>query len=184
MKKALSFILLLCFFLLCACAKGGNEQYLQKDLKAPESIQIQTGTTTIDYAPDTEEYQALFAAFQSNWWKTAVDTKDSVKAEDLFPAEAPGQLKTTLDRTYRESSDVFVCFRYENAPISWVEPRKTTSIQMIAFLIPPASETQEYVYTKGAFTISQNGTLGSNEGWFTCYYPPEIVSGIWDFINA
>lgn len=180
MKKRL-FLLLPCLLLLCACAKGGNEEYLQKELKAPEYIRIQSDTSTTDYTPDTAEYQKLYTALQPNWWKTAVSTLDAVKDEDLFMAEAPGQLKTILDRTYRESGDTFVCFCYDSAPISWVEPRKTTSIQMIAFLLPPAQESTEH--TKGAFTISQNGTIGSNEGWFTYYYPPQITGGLWDFLE-
>lgn len=169
--------------LLCGCghAKGGNADYTQRELPTPERIEIQTGTSVVTYGPDSEEYTKIWDALRPNWWKTAVDTPDTAPDEALFMAESPGQLKTTSDRTTRDSGDTFLCFFYEEAPLTWVNADGSeTPVQMVAFLLPPVAESEENV--KGIFTLSKTSEIGNNEGLFTYYYPPEIAAGFWDFL--
>ena len=182
MKKLL--IILLALVLTgCGHAKGGNEDFTQKELPTPEQIEVRTGSSTVIYDPETEEYAKIWDALRPNWWKTAVDTSDTAPAESLFLAESPAQLKTTSDRTYAEDGDTFVCFMYKQSPLKWVEPngKTVTDIQMVTFLMPPRTEGTEAV--RGFFMISKGTEIGINEGLFTYYYPPEVASGFWQFLT-
>ena len=180
-KQFLLFCLTFCL-LLCGCQKGGNEDFTQRILPAPEKIEIRSANSTVEYLPESSDYQKIYNAILPNWWKTTGDNKAETASNDaLFSAEAPGQLKTTTNRTYRESGDTLLCFLYETQPLSWVNPTgPATEIQMIAFLLPTPSAAEENV--KGVFTISKTTDIGTNEGLFAYYYPPEIASGFWDFL--
>jgi len=184
MKQRWLWLLPVLLLLLCGCnAKGGNDDFTQKDLPAPDRIEIRTGSSTVEYLPESGEYQKIYSAFLPNWWKTTGDNKsETAPSETLFAAEAPGQLKTTADQTYRESSDILLCFLYETVPFSWVNPTgPATEIRLVAFLLPNSVDTEENV--KGIFTVSQTEDISTNEGIFAYYYPPEVASGFRDFLS-
>lgn len=178
------FVICLALLMLAGCAqpKGGNEDYTQKELPQPDRMTVHSGGTVTEFLPESEEYQKIFAAIAPNWWKTAADTPDTAPAETLFMAQSPNQLKTTSNRTYAQSDDSFLCFRYDTTPLTWVEGngRTTLEIRTVAFLLPSPAKATENV--KGFCLISTTEEYGINEGLFTYYYPPEIASGFWDFV--
>lgn len=183
MKRwAVLFLLLSILFSGCAKPKGGNEEFVQKDLPAPERIQVQTGSSVVVYEPESEEYTKIWEAFRPNWWKTAADTPETAGTDALFSAKSPAQLKTVSNRTYLENGDTLVCFFYEHTPLKWVEPNGKTSkeIHLVTFLLPPRTKATENV--RGFFIVSNGMEIGINEGLFTYYYPPEVAAGFWDFL--
>lgn len=183
MKRWITFFLL-CSLILSGCAKpkGGNEDFVQKELPTPDRIQVETGSSVVIYEPESEEYARIWDALRPNWWKTAAETPDTAPDDALFMAESPAQLKTTSGRTYLENGDTLVCFFYENTPLKWVEPNGKTAkeIHLVTFLMPPRTESSENV--RGFFMVSKATEIGINEGLFTYYYPPEMASGFWDFL--
>lgn len=183
MKKKNIALLFALLFLLCACnAKGGNEDFTQKVLPAPDRMEVQTSSATAEYLPDSEEYQKIFAALQPNWWKTAADKPDTASDEALFMAESPEQLRFQSDRTYAESGDTFLYFYYEKEPFTWVNPTGPDSdLVAIAFLLPNRVESEENV--KSCYLTMEKLGAGYIDGLFTYYFPPEVAASFWDFIK-
>lgn len=184
MKKTLFLLLLFAVLLLSGCnAKGGNADFTQKVLPAPDRMEVKNSNSTVEYLPETEEYQKLFAAIQPNWWKTTVGNKaDTASDEKLFMAESPEQLRFKSDRTYAENSDTFLYFYYEAESFTWVNPTgPDTKLTAIAFLLPNRVESEENV--KSCFMTLAESDIGSSEGLFTYYFPPEIAASFWDFVR-
>ena len=184
MKKRFLPLLFLCLLLLSGCnAKGGNEDFTQKVLPAPERMEVRTGSSIVEYLPETEEYRKLYAAIQPNWWKTTGDNKaETAPDEKLFMAESPEQLRFKSDRTYAENGDTFLYFYYEKEPFLWVNPTgPDSSLTAIAFLLPNLVESEENV--KSCFITMEESDFNSIEGLFTYYFPPEIAASIWDFVQ-
>ncbi len=184
MKRWILALCLAFLLLLSGCnAKGGNEDFTQKVLPAPDRMEVKNSNSTVEYLPETEEYQKLFAAIQPNWWKTAVNKPDTVPTEDLFMAESPEQLRFRSDRTYAESGDTFLYFYYEKEPFVWVNPTGPDSkLTAIAFLLPNRVETEENA--KSCFMTLEESDFRSMEGLFTYYFPPEIATSFWDFVRG
>ena len=196
MKKALFLLLLFAVLLLSGCnTKGGNADFTQKVLPAPDrdvyliagqsnmEWKMKNSNSTVEYLPETEEYQKLFAAIQPNWWKTTGGNKaDTASDEKLFMAESPEQLRFKSDRTYAENSDTFLYFYYEAESFTWVNPTgPDTKLTAIAFLLPNRVESEENV--KSCFMTLAGSDIGSSEGLFTYYFPPEIAASFWDFVR-
>lgn len=181
MKKWIVFFLFSLLLMGCSQKKGGNEDFVQKELPTPDRIQVQTGSSVVVYEPESEAFSRIWDALRPNWWKTAAETPETAASDSLFTAESPAQLRTTSDRTYANNSDTFVCFFYDT-PLKWVEANGKTSkeIHLVTFLMPPRTETAENV--RGFFMVSNGTEIGINEGLFTYYYPPEVASGFWDFL--
>lgn len=184
MKKKAVALLLALLFLLCGCnPKGGNADFTQKSLPAPERMEVQTSSATVEYLPDSPEYQKIFVALQPNWWKTAVEKPDTAPHEALFMAESPEQLRFKSDRTYAESGDTFLYFYYEKDPFIWVNPTGPDSkLEAIAFLLPNRVESTENV--KGCFLTMEKTDAGYIDGLFTYYFPPEVAASFWDFVRT
>ena len=184
MRKRISVLFVAVMLLLCGCnAKGGNENFTQKVLPAPDRMEVKNTNSTVEYLPETEEYQKLLAAIQPNWWKTTGDNKaDTASDEKLFMAESPEQLRFKSDRTYAESGDTFLYFYYEKEPFTWVNPTGPDSkLTAIAFLLPNRVESEENV--KSCFMIFEEQDVNSLEGLFAYYFPPEIAASFWDFVR-
>ena len=183
MKKQFMLLFAL-LFLLCGCRaeKGGNEDFIQRELPTPDRIEVRTQSSTVIYDQESEEYTKIWDTLRPNWWKTAADNPETAPTDALFMAESPAQLKTTANRTYSENDDTFICFFYENAPLKWVEPngKAVTDIRLVTFLMPPRTESTETV--RGVFLISKGTEIGINEGLFTYYYPPELALGFWSWL--
>ena len=184
MKKALLFLLiaaLACGLLFRADPKGGDVEYMQKVLQAPDRITVQLGASTAEYPKDSEEYWKLYDAMNRTWFHLAQGKPETASLDALYMAATPKELKATTDRTYAENDDLFVCFLYEEG-FPWYEKKgDPLMIRQITFLVPERTATQDHV--RGAFTVSQSESIGSNEGWFTQYYPAEMVNGFWDWLN-
>jgi len=185
MKKQISVLFLVLLLLLTGChTKGGNENFTQKILPAPDRMEVQTSSATVEYLPDSKEFQKIFAALQPNWWKTTGDNKaDSAPDDALFMAESPEQLRFKSDRTYAESGDTFLYFYYEKEPLTWVNPTGPDSkLTAIAFLLPNRVESAENV--KSCFLTMEKTDAGYINGLFTYYFPPEIAASFWDFVRV
>ena len=183
MKQRLLSLCLAGLLLLCGCnTKGGNEDFTQKILPAPDRMEIQVACTTVEYLPESPEYQKLFSAIQSNWWKLAADKPETAPDNALFLAESPEQLLFQSDRTYRESSDTFLYFYYEKEPFTWVNPTgPATELTVLAFLLPSPVDTEENV--KSCFMAMKTNDVRDLHGLFTYYFPPEIAASVWDFVR-
>lgn len=184
MKKRIVCLALALLLLLCGCnEKGGNEDFTQRNLPAPDRMEVQTGTSTVEYLPESEEYQKIYSTFLTNWWKTTGDNKaETASDEALFMAESPEQLRFTSDRTYRESDDTFLYFYYETEPFTWVNPAGPDSeLGAIAFLLPDRVESAENV--RGCYMAMEGTDFSSLKGLFAYYYPPEVAASFWDFIR-
>ena len=184
MKKRISVRLLAAALILCGCtAKGGNEAFTQKVLPAPDRMEVKSSNSTVEYLPETEEYQKLFAAIQSNWWKTTGDNNaETASDEKLFMAESPEQLRLKSDQTYVENSDTFLYFYYETDPFTWVNPTgPDTKLTAIVFPLPYQAESEENV--KGCFMTLEESDASSMDGLFAYYFPPEITASFRDFIR-
>ncbi len=182
MKKKIILLFAL-VFLLCGCnPKGGNAEFTQKVLPAPERMAVQTGSATVEYLPGSPEYEKIFQALQSNWWKIAAEKPDTATDEALFMAESPEQLRFQSDRTYAESGDTFLYFYYEKEPFTWVNPTGPASkLTAVAFLLPNRVESEENV--KGCFLTMEKTDAGYIDGLFTYYFPPEVAASFWDFVR-
>ncbi len=182
MKKKIILLFAL-VFLLCGCnPKGGNAEFTQKVLPAPERMEVQTDSATVEYLPGSPEYEKIFQTLQSNWWKIAADKPDTATDEALFMAESPEQLRFQSDRTYAESGDTFLYFYYEKEPFTWVNPTGPDSkLSAVAFLLPNRVESEENV--KGCFLTMEKTDAGYINGLFTYYFPPEVAASFWDFIR-
>ena len=183
MKKKLLSLCLAGLLLLCGCnAKGGNADFTQRTLPPPDRMEIQTASVTIEYLPESEGYQKLWAALQPNWWKIAADKPDTAPDDALFLAESPEQLRFQSDRTYRESGDTFLYFYYKKEPFTWVNPTgPATDLTVLAFLLPGPVDTEEHV--KSCFMAMKTNDVRELHGLFTYYFPPEIAASVWDFIR-
>lgn len=184
MKKRISVLFLAAVLILCGCnAKGGNAEFTQKNLPAPDRMEVKNSNSTVEYLPETQAYQKLLAAIRPNWWKTTGDNKaDTAPEETLFMAESPEQLRFKSDRTYVESGDTFLYFYYEKEPFTWVNPTgPDTKLTAIAFLLPNRVESEEPV--KSCFMTFEGQNVSSMEGLFAYYFPPEIAASFWDFIR-
>lgn len=183
MRKCISLLLILLLLTGCGNPKGGNAAFTQKELPMPDRMEVQTGSATVEYLPDSEEYQKLFAALQPNWWKTTGSNKEDTAPDDkLFPAESPEQLWFKSNRTYRENGDTFLYFYYESKPFTWVNPTGPDSqLMAIAFLLPDRMEAEENV--KSCVLTMENAGIGNLDGIFVYYFPPEIAASFWDFIR-
>lgn len=184
MKKRLFAILFACALLCFGCEKGGNEDFTQKTLPAPDRMEVKNSSATVEYLPDSEAYQKIFAALQPNWWKTTGDNKeDSAPEEALFMAESPEQLRFQSHRTYAESGDTFLYFYYENEPLTWVNPTGPASqIHTIVFLLPNRVESQEHV--RSCFMTLESDSFADLHGSFAYYFPPEVAASFWDFVKG
>lgn len=184
MKKRILVLCLAFLLLLSGCnAKGGNEDFTQKILPAPDRMEVKNSNSTVEYLPETDEYQKLFTAIQPNWWKTTSDSKEETTPDEkLFMAESPEQLRFKSDRTYAENGDTFLYFYYEKEPFTWVNPTGPDSqLTAIAFLLPNRVESEENV--KSCFMTLKESDFNSMEGLFTYYFPPEIAASFWDFVR-
>lgn len=175
-------LLLLCILLTGCSAAEAPIEFPQKTLPGPDHITIRNASAEVTYEKDSAEYQKLVEAFSASWWLTAKDEPDTAPADALIPATGPRSLKTVNEnRTYTTSSDTFLCFVYEKAPITWVQDNgKAIEIRQITFLLPEKTDTQDHV--RGSFTVSETASFGYNEGWFTYYYPAEIANSFWDWL--
>jgi len=176
-----AFVILLLTFSACSADRTQME-FPQKTLPEPDAIVIENASAQVIYEKASVEYQKLQETFTANWWLTVPEEPETANAESLIPANGPKDLKTTnKNRTYVTSSDTFICFVYEKAPLTWVQDNgKTISIQQVTFLLPEKTDTQELIW--GSFTIAQTPSIGPNEGWFTYYYPAAIANNFWDWL--
>lgn len=187
MKKHMTclFLMLLLLPLLSGCA-GKDVAYAQASLPDPDAICIYTSQfnkVQVSYAPDSEEYGKLMELFRKTWWQTVPEEPELAQISQLVPAQSLSDLKTIQNRTYVQSGDIFVQLLYDSEPLVWTgDNGKTQQITLVAFLIPQWWKTEEM--KKGAFTVSESGQLGFNEGWFTYYYPEETSRGIFNYLKS
>ena len=173
MKQLRILISVLLILLLCACAKQEPVEYAQRLLPEPESIEVHSGNgNAITYEKTDENYEKLYAAFQTNWWKMLGEN-------GLTEVTSLKAIKTTANRTYLELGGTIVYFLYPDA-ITWTQDNgNTLEIRMIAFILPDSTDAAGPI--KGEFTVAEE-TLGNNEGLYTYYYPEEIGNGFWTFL--
>lgn len=158
---------------LCACETQEEVVYAQRLLPEPESIKVVSGNSNkITYEKTDANFEKLYAAFQTNWWK--------MMGEDgLTEVSSLKSIKTTANRTYLEAGGTIVYFLYPDA-ISWtLDNGSTLDIRLIAFILPDSTAAEGPV--AGEFTVAKE-ILGNNEGLYTYYYPQEIAGGFWKFL--
>ena len=77
---------------------------------------------------------------------------------------------------------ILSCIYYETEPFTWVNPTgPDTKLTAIVFPLPNQVESEENV--KGCFMTLEESDASSMDSLFAYYFPSEIASSFWDFIQ-
>ena len=72
MKKRVCLMLcmLLCY-LITACDSNAPKNYVQREgVPRPDTIEAETGSTTLTFCPTDVEYERLYETLMQNWWSS------------------------------------------------------------------------------------------------------------------